>query len=140
MAPDTKEKMVLVFTSFRDSMELEGMKMSIDKHTPKLCAYPTLTYMVIPTASKSISKDSMERICETIMDNNWALIRDFIVEAYDTLGVRKIILCDWATAEQIATGKPCMAGTIARYIEREIKNLEFTFPVEIELRDGRDAL
>jgi len=134
------EPMKIVFTSFRDSMTMEGMKMSIDKHTPKLCAYPTLTYMVIPSASKSVSKDSMERICETIMDNNWTLIRDFIVEAYDTLGVRQIILCDWATAEQIATGKPCMAGTIARYIEREVKNLEFTFPVEIELRDGRSAL
>ena len=134
------EPMKVIFTSFRDSMTMEGMKMSIDRHTPKLCAYPTLTYMVIPSASKSISKESMERICETIMDNNWTLIRDFIVEAYETLGVRQIILCDWATAEQIATGKPCMAGTIKRYIEREVKNLEFTFPVELEMRDGREVL
>jgi hypothetical protein len=136
----SNEPMKLVFTSFRDSMTMEGMKMSIDKHTPKLCAYPTLTYLVVPTASKSISKENMERICETILDNNWTLIRDFIVEAYENLGVRQIILCDWATAEQIATGKPCMAGVIARYIEREVKNLEFTFPMEIEMRDGREVL
>jgi len=137
---EDRDLMQLVFTSFKDSQSMDGFKVSIDKHTPKLCSYPTITYMIVPTASKSLTRDNMERICESIMDNNWLLIQDFVTELYEEHGVRKIVFCDWATSEQIAHGKICMAKSIGQYIEREVLNNEFEFPVEIIYGDGRETL
>jgi hypothetical protein len=131
------DSMKLVFTSFRDSQELGGLRVSIDKHTPKMCSYPTLSYLIVPSMSKSISPINMERLCAAVLDNNWELIQDFIISIYD-LGIRQIVFCDWATTEQIAGGKMCMAGVIASYIKAETNG--FAFPIEIECRDGREAL
>ncbi len=131
-----KEPVRLIFTSFRDSRSIDGLKVSMDNHPPKFCSYPTLLYLVTPRVI-NLSKDNMERICQAILDNNRELIRDFISEVYG-LGIRQIVFCDWATKEQISFGKPCMAGVIGQYI-RNMAN-EFEFTIEIEYRDGRDVL
>jgi hypothetical protein len=131
------DKMKLVFTSFRDSQTESGLRVAIDKHTPKLCSYPTLSYLIVPAVSKTLSPLNMERLCDTLLDNNWELIQDFITGVYD-LGIRQIVFCDWATTEQITNGKLCMAGVIAKYIKDKAK--DFEFPIELECRDGREVL
>jgi len=128
--------MNIIFTSFRDSMGIGGLKFSIDKHTPKLCSYPTLEYLIIPMA-RNLTGQSMERICHVIMDNNWDLIKDFL-ESMDELGVKRITLCDWATKEQISHGKLCPAGVIGRYIMEH--SSELGLEVELEYKDGREVL
>ena len=133
------QPMKLIFTSYRDSIGMDGLKLSLDRHAPKLCSYPTLTYLIIPVA-KSLSVSSMERICNVVLDNNWNLIQDFISEMYN-LGLRHLILCDWCTKEQIALGKFCFAGVIGRYIQdRADRDGEFKFPIEIKYGDGREVL
>lgn len=133
-------EMRLVFTSFRDSQNEDGLKVSIDKHTPKMCSYPTLSYLIVPLVSKSLSQVNMERICVAMLDNNWELIQDFIVDVYD-LGIRQIVFCDWATAEQITHGKLCVVGIIGRYIRDEVdKDGGFPFPIVLEYKDGREVL
>ena len=130
------EPMKLVFTSFRGSIGMDGLKFSIDRHAPKLCSYPTLNYLIIPT-TKNLSVTNMERICNAVLDNNWDLIQDFIGEVHD-LGLRQLTFCCWCTQEQIMQGKFCPAGIIGRYIQD--KDGEFTFPIEISYKDGREAL
>lgn len=131
--------MTLVFTSFKDSIGLKGLIVSMDRYAPKLCSYPTLSYLTMPI-SKSLTKDNMERICNVILDNNWDLIQDFIIEMY-ALGLRQIVFCDWATGEQIARGKFCGAGVVGRYIRNKADNDgAFQFAVEIEYGDGREVL
>jgi len=133
------EPMKLTFTSFRDSIDLDGLKVSIDKHAPRLCSYPTLTYLVMPM-TRSLSRDNMERICCSILDNNWELIKDFIEEIYE-FGIRRIVLCDWATREQITHGKFCAAGIIGKYVmDKADRDNEFQFAIELEYRDGREVL
>lgn len=133
------ETMKLVFTSYRDSIGMDGLKFSLDRHSPKLCSYPTLSYLIIPIA-KNLTVPNIERICNVVLDNNWNLIQDFINEMY-SLGLRQLILCDWCTKEQIALGKFCSAGIIGRYIkDKTDRDSEFEFPIEIGYRDGREAL
>ena len=130
-----KELIRLVFTSYRNSIDMDGMKVSLDRHAPKLCSYPSLNYLTIPVV-KGLTTDNMERICNAVLDNNWNLIRDFINEMYN-LGFRQLVFCDWCTKEQIINGKFCSAGIVGRYIDR---NREFEFPIEVKYEDGRDAL
>ena len=131
--------MTLVFTSFKDSIGMEGLKVSIDRHAPRLCSYPTLLYLTIPI-NRSLSTTNMERICDAILDNNWDLIQDFIGEMYN-LGIYQIVLCDWATKEQISHGKFCAAGIIGKYIrDKADRDGRFEFPIETEYRDGREVL
>jgi len=131
--------MKIIFTSFRDSVDLDGAKFSIDRHTPRLCSYPTLEYLIIPTI-RNLSEENMERICHSVLDNNWELIKDFL-ETMNELGLEKVTLCDWATKEQIVHGKFCSAGIIGRYIlDRVDRDGEFAFKIEIEMRDGREVL
>lgn len=130
------EPMKLVFTSYRDSIGMDGLKLSLDKHAPRLCSYPTLSYLIIPMA-KNLAVSNMERICNAVLDNNWNLIQDFIDEMYN-LGLRRLVFCDWSTKEQIIQGKFCFAGAIGKYIRD--RGGEFEFPMEIEYRDGREAL
>ena len=133
------EPMKLVFTSFRDSQDMEGLKVSINKHIPRLCSYPTLSYLVIPIA-RNLNPINMERICHSILDNNWELIQDFVIEMYD-LGIKQIVLCDWCTSEQISHGKICEAGIIGRYIQDKVdRDNAFQFPIEVSYRDGREVL
>lgn len=133
------EPMKLFFTSYRDSIGMDGLKVSMDKYAPKLCSYPTLSYLVMPMA-KNLTVSNMERICNTILDNNWNLIQDFIDEMYD-IGLRQLILCDWCTKEQIIQGKFCFAGVIGKYVkDKADRDGEFGFPIEIEYGDGRQAL
>ena len=133
------EPIKLVFTSYRGSIGIDGLKVSIDKHSPKLCSYATLSFMVI-SAPRSLSAYNMERICTVVLDNNWGLIQDFISKIYE-LGIRQLVLCCWCTKEQIAIGKFCSAGTIGRYIQdRADRDNEFEFPIETEYGDGREAL
>ena len=132
--------MKIVFTSFRDSIGLDGVKFSIDKYAPELCSYPTLRYLEMPT-TRSLTQDNMERICHAILDNNWELVKDFLETMDGLVGLTPIVLCDWATKDQIAHGKFCAAGIIGRYImDRANKDGEFAFKIEVELRDGREAL
>ena len=131
-----KNTMTLVFTSYRDSMNMEGLKVSLDRRMPKLCSYPTLSYLVMPLA-RNLNELTVERICIAIIDGSWDLIRDFIQTIYDT-GIKQIVFCDWCTREQIANGKFCPAGMIGKYIAD--RKLEFDFPLEIEYADGREAL
>ena len=131
------EPMKLVFTSYRNSIGMDGLKVSLEKHAPKLCSYPALNYLVIPT-TRRLTTSNMERICEAILDNNWDLIQDFIGEIYD-LGLRQVVFCCWCTKEQIVQGKFCAAGIIGRYIEDKAQE-GFKFPIEISYGDGRDAL
>lgn len=132
-------KMKLVFTSYRKSMELEGLKVSIDKHAPKLCPHATLNWLVIPVA-RNLSRASVERICNITLDNNWHLMRDFICQVHK-LGVYQIVLCCWCTEEQILQGKHCFAGIIGKYMQGKIdRDGEFSFPIEISYGDGRKAL
>jgi hypothetical protein len=133
------DKMKLIFTSFRDSQTEVGLRVSIDKHTPKMCSYPTLTYMIMPSVSKNLTQVNTERLCHLLLDNNWELIQDFIIEVYE-LGIRQIVFCDWATAEQIKIGKLCAAGTMGRYFKEKIDAKGFEFPIELEYRDGREVL
>lgn len=128
--------MKLVFTSYRDSIGMEGLKVSLDRHAPKLCSYPALNYLIVPI-SRNLTPANMERICNAILDNNWNLIQDFIGEVYN-LGLHRLTLCCWCTKEQISHGKFCPAGIIGRYIKD--RNGEFEFPIEISYRDGREVL
>ena len=131
--------MELVFTSYRDSIQLDGLKVSLDFHAPKLCSYPTLLYFIMP-ATRGLTDGSIERICAVVMDNNWELIKDFINEVRE-LGIYRIVFCDWATKEQITHGKLCVAGIAGRYIEDKAnRDNEFGFPIKIEYRDGREVL
>ena len=131
--------MELVFTSYRDSIKMDGLKVSLDYHAPKLCSYPTLLYLIMP-ATKGLTGGSVERICHVVLDNNWELIRDFINEVHE-LGINRIMFCDWATKEQIAHGKLCLAGIIGRYIEDKAhRDREFGFSIKIEYGDGREVL
>ena len=131
--------MKIIFTSFRDSIGLTGLKLSIDRHTPRLCSYATLEYLVMPNI-RNLNPINAERVCQSVLDNNWELIKDFI-EDIQSLGIDQIVLCDWATKEQIANHKFCPAGIIGRYIADKVdRDSEFRFPVEIEMLDGRDAL
>jgi len=131
--------MKLVFTSFRDSIGLSGLKVSIDRHTPKLCSYSTLEYLVMPNI-RNLSPVNAERICQSVLDNNWELFKDF-VEDMQSLGIDQIVLCDWATKEQIVNHKFCPAGIIGRYIKDKVdRDSEFGFDMEIEYLDGREVL
>lgn len=133
------EPMKIVFTSYRDSIGMDGLKLSLDRHSPKLCSYPTLSYLIIPMA-KNLSVSNIGRICTAVLDNNWNLVQDFISEMYN-LGLRQLIFCDWSTKEQIAQGKFCFAGVIGRYIrDKTDRDGEFKFPIEIKYGDGREAL
>lgn len=133
------EPMKLVFTSYRDSIGMDGLKVSLDRHAPKLCPYPALTYLVMPT-SRNLTMVNIEKICGAILDNNWHLVRDFIDGVYD-LGLRQVVLCDWCIKEQISRGKFCPAGIIGRYVkDKADRDGEFEFPIEIEYGDGRDGL
>jgi len=134
----SNEPMKLVFTSFRDSMRLDGLKVAVDRHLPKLCSYPTLSYLIMPT-TKNLSMTNMEKLCQIILDNNCELIQDFITEVH-TLGINQIVFCDWATTEQISHGKFCAAAIIGRYIQNRVNAGEFEFLVEIDFRDGREVL
>jgi len=131
--------MRLIFTSFRDSIGLTGLKVSIDKHTPKLCSHPTLEYLIMPNI-RNLNPVNMERICQSVLDNNWELFKDFM-EDVQSLGIDQIVLCDWATKEQIVNHKFCSAGIIGRYIQDRLdRDSEFAFPISIEMHDGREAL
>ncbi len=133
------EPMKLVFTSYRDSISMDGLKISMDKHSPKMCSYPILSYLIIPI-SRGLTVSNMERICGVVLDNNWNLIQDFIDETYK-LGIHQLVLCCWCTKEQIALGRFCSAGIIGRYIQDKAdRDGGFEFPIEIEYGDGRDAL
>lgn len=130
------EPMKLVFTSYRDSVEMNGLKVSLDRHAPKPCSYPTMTYLIMPVP-RNLTASNTEQICNAILDNNWKLILDFIMEMHG-LGIRQIILCDWSTKEQIAQGKFCPANIIGLYIQSKSGELEF--PIEVKYGDGREAL
>lgn len=133
------ETMKLVFTSYRGSIGMDGLKLSLDRHAPKLCSYPTLSYLIIPMA-KNLAVSNIERICNAVLDNNWDLIQDFIGEMYN-LGLRQLVLCDWSTREQIAQGKSCFAGIIGKYIkDKADRDGGFEFPIEIKYGDGREVL
>jgi hypothetical protein len=84
-----------------------------------------------------MERDNMEKLVKTILDNNWELVQDFITDM-QSLGIRRIIFCDWITGEMISRGRFCAAGIIGDYI----KNGDdmFQFPITIEYRDGRGAL
>ena len=136
------EPLEITFTSYRDSIGIPGLKLSIEKHTPKPCAYPVLLYLVMPLA-RHLSVSNMERICLVILDNNWDLLRSFVIDAYG-LGIRQLVLCDWCTREQITSGKFCVANVIGKYIQDKVDtdrevgaDEEFEFPVKIEYGDGR---
>ena len=126
----------MTFTSFRDSIELDGLKVAIDYHTPMLCSYPTVTFMLIPK-TRNLTSHNLERMCNTILDNNWELVKEFIMDIHK-LGINQIIFCDWSTKEQISYGKFCPAGIIGRYIQNNVS--EFGFGIEISMRDGREVL
>jgi len=133
------EPMKLVFTSYRDSIGMEGLKVSMDKHAPKLCSYPTLNYLIVPT-TRNLTIANMGRIIEVVLDNNWSLVRGFIDEIYD-LGIRQLVLCCWCTKEQIAAGRICESTIIGRYIkDKANRGGQLTFPIEIEYGDGREML
>ena len=133
------EPMKLVFTSYRGSIGMDGLKVSMDRHAPRLCSYPALNYLIMPT-TRNLTLTNMERICATILDNNWELVQDFIDEMHN-LGLRQLILCDWCTTEQIVHGKFCPAGIIGRYIKNKAdRDKEFGFPIEIKYGDGREVL
>ena len=131
--------MKLVFTSYRDSIGMDGIKVSLDRRAPKLCSYPALNYLIIPVP-KNMTLFNGERICNAVLDNNWNLIQDFI-DTMHHLGLRQLVLCDWCTKEQIAHGKFCSAGIIGRYIQDKVDGDNgFEFPIEISYRDGREVL
>ena len=129
----------ITFTSFRDSMSMDGIKFSIDRRTPKLCSYPTLEYLVMPM-TRNLTPNNMERICHSILDNNWELFKDFL-ETMHGFELYQIVLCDWCIKEQIVYGKFCAAGIIGRYImDKADRDGEFEFGMEVEYRDGREVL
>ena len=126
----------ITLTSFRDSINMDGIKFSIDKYTPRLCSYSTLEYLIMPMA-RNLTSVNVERVCHSILDNNWELIKDFLETMYG-LGLYQIVLCDWCTKEQIANGRFCAAGIIGRYIWDKVA--EFEFDMEISYQDGRGVL
>lgn len=130
------EPLEITFTSYRDSIGISGLKLSIEKHTPKPCSYPVLLYLVMPLA-RHLSVVNMRRVCNVILDNNWDLLRNFIIDTHG-LGIKRLVLCDWCTKEQIIAGKFCVANIIGDYIELQARvDDAFEFPVTIEYRDGR---
>jgi len=133
-----KESLDLIFTSFRDAQELSGLRVSIDRHIPKQCPYPTLSFLTIPL-SKTLSPKSIEQICQIYLENNWNQVKGFLDNMYG-LGIRQIVLCDWATKSQIEAGKLCVAGIIGRYIKYKAENGVFDYPITILYDDGRDKL
>lgn len=134
-----KEPIRLVFTSYRDSLGTAGLKVSLDRHAPKLCSYPTVNFLMMPIG-RNLTLVNMERICSIVLDNNWHLIHDFISEVYN-LGLRQLTFCCWCTEEQISQGKFCPAGIIGRYIkDKADRDGEFEFPITISYGDGREVL
>lgn len=130
------EPMNILFTSYRDSVGLLGLKLSIDKHAPKHCSYPTLSYLVVPTP-RNLTVVNMGRVCEAVLDNNWVLIQDFINEMYD-IGIRQLIFCCWCTKDQIGQGRFCVSATIGTYMKAH--GDEFKFKLEVDYGDGRELL
>lgn len=134
----TKTPMKLTFTSFRGSMELKGLKVSLDRRPPRHCGQPVMLYLVVPTV-RNLTNDNMERICTSVLDNNWNLLKTFISDMYG-IGVRHIILCDWCTEKQIEYGKFCVASVIGEYVrDKADRDGTFEFPLEIEYGDGRGS-
>jgi hypothetical protein len=133
----TGDVLEILFTSFRDSMTRDGLKVSMCKHAPKMSAHPTLSYLIMPDTER-VSKDTLEKICSHIMDNNRDLVNDFLGSIYD-LGIRRLIICCWCTGTQIEHGKLCVARTVGDYIGSQIA-LELDFPIEIKYADGREKL
>ena len=123
--------MKIIFTSYRDSMLIGGLKLSIERHVPKLCSYPVVPYLALPQP-RNISAENIARIHEAILDNNWGLIQNLIRDA-SALGIEQIVLCCWCTEEQLSYGKACVAPVIGKYIENNFDD----FKVDIEYRDGR---
>ncbi len=130
------EPIKLTFTSYRDSMEMDGLKVSMERHAPKLCNYLIMSQLVIPMP-RYLTHDNMGQVCITVLNNNWNLINGFIRDIYK-LGIYHMVFCCWCTVEQINVGKFCSAGTIGKYIMD--RKEEFGFDVEIEYGDGRVGL
>jgi hypothetical protein len=130
------KSMSVVFTSFRDSRDLPGLKLSLDRHLPKQCGQPILGYLSVPKID-SLTQASIESVYKTVLDNNWELVKTFLDDMFE-LGIRQVVLCDWATKEQIENSKFCAAGIIGRYISN--RDLDFDFPVQVSYRDGRESL
>lgn len=128
------DEMRLVFTSYRDSLNMEGLKLSLDKKPPKYCPYPVVPYLAF-TLSGNLSKENVEKICTITLDNNWSLVQTLLLDMYG-LGIRKAVMCCWCTKEQIDNGKFCSADMIGRYIESHAADLYF--PIKIEYGDGRE--
>lgn len=130
------EPLKITFTSYRDSIGISGLKLSLEKHTPAPCSYPVLFYLVMPLA-RHLSVVNMKRICHVFLDNNWDLLRSFIIDVHG-LGIKQLVLCDWSTKEQITAGKFCVANIIGKYIQAKVDENEVgAFPVEIKYGDGR---
>ena len=88
----SKELIELVFTSYRESMTMTGMKFSLDRHSPRLCSYPALGYMTM-IMTRDLTMVNVQRVCSAVLDNNWNLIHNLIYDMHD-LGIHRIIFCD----------------------------------------------
>ncbi len=126
-------EMTITFTSFRDSITVDGLKLSIDRHPPRPCSYPTLQYLSLP-AVRSLDNGNIGKIYGIILENNWVLLKAFVEDMY-RLGIRSLVLCCWCTADKIAEGKVCIAPVIGKHLRKN--EMEFDFPIKIIYRDGR---
>jgi len=123
-----KRPLEIVFTSFRDSIGMEGLKLSLDRRPPRYCSYPVVNYMVELNV-----RSSQEKLYDIILKDNWLLIKDLLESIYGVTS--KVIFCCWCIKERLSHGGVCIAPLIGKYIKGRAE--EFEFPIEVEYRDGR---
>ena len=136
MEKELKPTMRIVFTSFKESIEMDGLKLSRDRHAPKLCAYPTFNPLIMPII-RNFTVENAKRVCDVVLDNNWNLIYDLVNTVYK-LNIHQLVLCCWCTKDQILNGKSCTSVFIGKYISDS--KWSFTFPISVEYGDGRVGL
>jgi len=123
-----KRPLEIVFTSFRDSIGMEGLKLSLDHRPPRYCSYPVVNYMVELNV-----RSSQEKLYDIILKDNWLLIKDLLESIYEVTS--RVIFCCWCVKERISHGGVCIAPLIGKFIKDRAE--EFEFPIEVEYGDGR---
>ena len=123
-----KRPLTLIFTSFRDSIGMGGLKLSLDRKPPKHCSYPVVLYMV-----EFDVRSSQEKLYDIILEDNWLLIKDLLENIYGV--TNRVIFCCWCVKERLNHGGVCIAPLVGKYIKDRAE--EFEFPIEVEYRDGR---
>lgn len=133
-----EDKMKITFTSYRDSLELTGVKFAIDKRTPTNCVYPVVGYLAIPRLQKQIEVSNYieETLTYSIIrDNAWKL--KGLLEILYNAGVQEVVFADWQVRGDNYQSHSVVIGKI---IEEMVEDGEIpeSYNIQINYRDGRE--